>query len=267
MSTAFKKEIVRVAERAGLAPLLFRYKEWRAGRNATTPDADEAGLPIPPPHLVYQVVAHTDWRHFLQSGEESMKIFADAVDRNGGSFRGAQRILDLGVGCGRIARHASKFTQAEMHGVDYNARLARWCAKNLKGRYSQNRLEPPLDFPPAHFDIAYLYSVFTHLRRPTQDAWLAELARVLRPGGLALVTFHDEDHIALPSVGLGKSDLVERGFIVHHDAAEGSNFMATFQSRAVFTAQSREHFDVLEIVDSAKSALGQALGVLRRREG
>lgn len=265
MSTAFKRGIVQAAERAGLAPLLFRYVEWRAGRKATAPAADDKGLPIPPPHLMYQVVAHTDWKYFLQSGEDSMRLFAEAADRHGGSFRNARRILDLGVGCGRIARHAAKFTDAEMFGTDYNPRLVRWCAKNLRGQYSLNRLEPPLDFPTAHFDIAYLYSVFTHLRRPTQDAWLAELARVIRPGGVALVTFHDEIHPSLPSIGLSTADVAARGFIVHHDAAEGSNFMATFQSTAVFVEQARAHFDVLEIVDSGKSGLGQALGVLRRR--
>ncbi len=265
MSTALKRGIVQTAERLGLAPLLFRFLEWRAGSKATVPAADDKGLPIPPPYLMYQVVAHTDWRYFLQSGEDSMRIFAEAADRNGGSFRNARRILDLGVGCGRIARHASKFTNADMFGTDYNPRLVRWCAANLKGRYSVNRLEPPLDFQGAYFDIAYLYSVFTHLRRTTQDAWLAELARVLRPGGLAMVTFHDEDHPSLPTIGLSSEAVLERGFIVHHDAAEGSNFMATFQSRAVFTQQASAHFDVLEIVRSTESGLGQALSVLRRR--
>lgn len=265
MSTALKRGIVRAAERAGLAPLLFRYVEWRRGGKTTAPAFDDAGVPIPPPYLMYQVVAHADWRRFLQSGEESMRLFAAAADRNGGSFAHAQRILDLGVGCGRIARHAAKFTAAEMVGTDYNPRLVRWCAKNLKGRFLQNRIEPPLDFPAGHFDIAYLLSVFTHLRRPTQDAWLAELARVLRQGGLALVTFHDEDHSGAPTVGLSPETIRTRGFVVHHDAAEGSNFMATFQSRAVFAEQAARHFDVAEIVDSHQSGLGQALGVLRRR--
>lgn len=265
MSTALKRGIVRAAEWAGLTPLLFRYVEWREGRKATAPAADDQGVPIPPPYLMYQVVAHTDWRIFLQSGEDSMKIFSDAADRNGGSFRNAKRILDLGVGCGRIARHAAKFTTAEIVGTDYNPRLVRWCAKHLKGRYALNRLEPPLDFEAGHFDIAYLYSVMTHLRRATQDAWFAELARVLTPGGLALVTFHDEDHAAIPSVGLSREAIEKSGFVVHHDEAEGSNFMATFQSRATFAAQSSPHFDVLEIVETGKSGLGQALGVLRRR--
>ena len=103
---------------------------------------------------MYQVVSHTDWRYFLQSGEESMRIFADAVDRNGGAFRDVDRILDLGCGCGRIARHAEKFTSGALFGVDYNPRLVRWCMKNLKSAYSVNRLDPPLEFPAAHFDVA-----------------------------------------------------------------------------------------------------------------
>jgi SAM-dependent methyltransferase len=37
-------------------------------------------------------------------------------------------------------------------------------------------------------------SVFTHLPRDYQDAWLAELRRVTRPGGVVIATVHGESH-------------------------------------------------------------------------
>ncbi|MBY0423688.1 MAG: class I SAM-dependent methyltransferase [Parvularculaceae bacterium] len=245
-------------------PLVFRYAEWRRSAAAERPPAvDESGVPIPPPHLIMLVLGHTDWRAFL-GGEAALRVYADAAARNGVDFAAARRVLDLGCGCGRLARHLPKATSAEIYGADYNPQLARWCARNLHGTFTVNQNLPPLDYADGFFDVIYLNSVFTHQRLQTQNAWLAEFCRVLRPGGLALVTFHDEDHASVPKVGLSRADVVARGLIVHNDRAEGSNFMATYQSRAFARAQFGAVLDVAEITPSNETGLSQALAVLRR---
>lgn len=247
----------------GLARRFYQARAALRG-GGDQPPADEFGMPIPPRDLIELVVGDIGWRAFLAKGEKHARAFAGAVDRNGGDFRAARRVLDFGCGAGRLARHLPKLTDAEIYGVDYNRDLARWCAENLAGTFSANRLAPPLDFPDGHFDIIYLLSVFTHLRIATQDEWLAEFARVLGPGGFALVTFHDEDHPALAAAGRTSEDLRREGAFVHNDAAEGSNFIATFQSRDYMRAQAGKLFDVAEIVPTGDSGLGQALAVLRR---
>ncbi|MEO0983635.1 MAG: class I SAM-dependent methyltransferase [Pseudomonadota bacterium] len=255
-----------VLKATGLAHWRYRYHEWAQSRtDDPPPEVDENGLPIPSAYLMYLIGGTTNWRFFLKSGEEAVNTFADAVERAGGDFRGASRILDLGCGCGRLARHIPKRSGATLYGVDYNPRLVRWCAKNLPGVYARNRLQPPLDFPGARFDVAYLLSVFTHLRIDTQNAWLAELARVIRPGGFALVTFHDESHDRLSWVDITPERLVEEGAIVCNDASEGSNLISTFQSRAQAEAQFSAHFDVAEIIDSQATPIKQAIAVLKRR--
>ncbi len=40
----------------------------------------------------------------------------------------------------------------------------------------------------ATFDLVYAYSVFSHLSAPLADAWVHEFARVLKPGGILIVT-------------------------------------------------------------------------------
>ena len=262
---ALKQSAWRLIERAGFAPLYYRFHQWRAVQAAAKPPpADEDGVPIPPASLIYLVVASTDWRAFVATAP-AVKVYADACDRNGGDFAGAQRILDLGCGCGRLARHLPKFTRAEIHGADTNARLVRWCAANLNGVFTVNRNLPPLDYPDAWFDIVYLHSVFTHQRLATQNAWLGELRRIIRPGGLALVTFHDEGQRELLQTGVSADDVVRRGHVVVNDRAEGSNFMAAFQSRKHTREQFASFFEVAEIVGSEASGLGQALAVLRRQ--
>jgi len=44
---------------------------------------------------------------------------------------------------------------------------------------------PPLDAPPGHFDLVYAMTAFTHLGEDWAG-WLAEIHRVLKPGGLFL---------------------------------------------------------------------------------
>ncbi|MEO0675772.1 MAG: class I SAM-dependent methyltransferase, partial [Pseudomonadota bacterium] len=48
---------------------------------------------------------------------------------HGGAFHEAERLLDLGCGCGRIIRHMPGHSKAALYGVDYNSRLVRWCAQ------------------------------------------------------------------------------------------------------------------------------------------
>ncbi|MEL6506198.1 MAG: class I SAM-dependent methyltransferase, partial [Pseudomonadota bacterium] len=251
--------------RAGLEPLLFRYHEWRMARRpevAPVPPTDDAGLPLPSAYLMTLVAGEPDWRRFLEGGRDQARTIADLVTRHGGAFHEAERLLDLGCGCGRIIRHMPGHSKAALYGVDYNPRLVRWCARNLPGTFAQNQVTPPLEFPDAHFDAVCLLSVFTHLRLDTQNQWLAELARVVRPGGTVVVTFHDETHPGLDLVGLTEEALLEKQFHIHNDRAEGSNFISTFQTQDFMQSQCKEHFTVCEIVPSRETPLIQAAAVL-----
>ena len=261
-------------DKAGLDPVLFRYYEWSLARKGARdgerlnseawPKTDPDGLALPSAYLMTLVAGHADWRGFLSTGKNQLDVIADLVERNGGVFRAAERVLDLGCGCGRISRHVPAISQAALFGVDYNPRLVKWCAGNLPGNFTQNQLTPPLSFPDNHFDAVWLLSVFTHLRMETQDAWLKELARILKPGGTAVITFHDEDHPGVDVAGLDRDQLLETGHYIHNDRAEGSNFISTFQTRAAVRAQFGQWFEVQEIVPSQSTALIQAASVLRK---
>lgn len=261
-----KKIARKVLAASGVTHWRYRYDEWRASQtDGDAPLVDDDGVALPSPYLMYLIGQTTDWKFFLKNGEAALRTFADAVDRNGGSFEAANRVLDLGCGCGRLARHLPKLTKAEIFGVDYNPRLIKWCKDNLQGKFSKNQLTPPLEFPDAHFDVVYLLSVFTHLKIETQNEWLAELERVIRPGGFALVTFHDEDHAGLKKVNLEKDALIEKRVHVHNDTSEGSNFLSTFQTRDAVREDFSKFFDVVEIINSDVNPLTQAIAVLKRR--
>ncbi|MBW3607866.1 MAG: class I SAM-dependent methyltransferase [Actinobacteria bacterium] len=106
------------------------------------------------------------------------------------SFEGA-RVLDFGCGSGKVMRHFLPEAEVcELWGCDIDARSVDWINAELDPPLHAftNREAPPLEQPSESFDLVWSVSVFTHLT-DHWAGWLAELHRVLRPGGLAIISF------------------------------------------------------------------------------
>ena len=261
-----KRFLRAVLYRTGLIAVHFRVLEHKLvrGREAPPP-ADEGGIPIPPLALMVRTVGHADWRAFLRTGKATAEALDGHAKAAGLGFAQARRILDLGCGCGRVIRHLPAMTQAELYGADYNKSLLSWCAENLPGRYLRNGLNPPLKVSDDQFDIVYLLSVFTHLRIPTQRIWLQEFARIIRPGGLALITFHEETHMGFPDTPEARAAIAAKGFYYNNNMVEGSNLISTFQTKALAEEIFSAYFEIVRIAPSEEAGVGQSLAVLRAR--
>jgi SAM-dependent methyltransferase len=148
------------------------------------------GLALPPDELMAQVSGIRDHSEFLAGGALGREVITAVLARNGVRVAELGAMLDFGVGCGRVARHWAGI-DVDVHGCDYNPQLVEWCRRNLPHVTARaNGLEPPLPYDDEQFDLVYALSVFTHLTEPQQRAWMAELRRVTRPGGLVLFTTH-----------------------------------------------------------------------------
>ena len=114
------------------------------------------------------------------------------IGRPLGTFAGA---LDLGCGCGRVLRWFQDLApKTTLHGSDISARAIEWNRANMPfARFDVNGKEPPLAHAAGAFDLVMAVSVVTHLDESLQFAWLSELARVVRPGGVALMSVHGDD--------------------------------------------------------------------------
>lgn len=250
----------------GLAPIAHKSLETlRAIKAPKNPKFDPQGRPFPPRKLTQLVTGNMGAEAFLRSGARSAGYFKTLIDRNGGDFASAGKVLDFGCGCGRLARHMPDLTRAKLYGCDLNPRLIAWCQDNLDGEFHTTGLTPPLPFDDAVFDALYMLSVFTHLRPETQNAWISELARVMKPGSYACITFHDSHHEhCTPYI---RSKLEQQGFYVRNDFSEGSNFMGTFQTRAFIEAQFEDTFSVKEVIrsDATDNPIAQAVLVLKRK--
>jgi SAM-dependent methyltransferase len=99
-------------------------------------------------------------------------------------------LLDFGTGWARIARCFLRDVRAEnIIGVDVNPELVAVCQATFHGpRFQSCDPMPPLALPDASVDFVVGYSVFSHLSEAACRAWIAEFARVLKPGGMAALT-------------------------------------------------------------------------------
>ncbi len=142
-------------------------------------------------------------------------------------------VLDFGCGCGRIARQLiQQLPRPERYlGIDLHAGMIDWCTQNLAprapgfefrhhdvfyGAFNPGKNKPlyaALPGPSDQFTLAIALSVFTHLTQPQSEAYLAELARVLAPGGVLLSTWFLFDKRDFPMMQEEQNTL----FINEHD--------------------------------------------------
>lgn len=187
---------------------------------------------------------------------------------------GAGSVLDWGVGHGRLARHFDMFApQAEIFGSDIDPDNIRWLQQALpRVRGSVGPLMPPSQFADDQFSLIYGISVMTHLERSVQRAWLEEIRRILRPGGIALLTFTGDTSVAFASKWLDRGfydaykqtgagpDLPCEDLVGVIDTPE--YYKNVLQNLEITRALCAEHLDVL---DACECMFGyQDLLVLRK---
>lgn len=258
-----------VLERARLLRPAYHAYETVLARRAGSESGIGApdGLPLPPPRLRMLVAGTADAAWFLATGAASAELVAEAARRHGVPLEEEPTaILDFGCGCGRVTRHWASVPGLEVAGSDYNPRLVRWCAENLPfGRFSVNGAEPPLDFPDGRFDLVYAISVLTHLTEEQGEAWLGELRRVLRPGGLLVLTTHGDAHAA--ALSAGERERYEAGeLVVRRRTVAGTNLCAAYHPGAYVRERLARDFELVEHQPegAAAGSPDQDLVVLRK---
>lgn len=142
-----------------------------------------------PPRRVLQKVQLTPWAmEYLEVGARCAATVRRELVAAGVDPAQPHRVLDFGCGLGRTLRHFAD-SAWEMVGCDVDAASIAWTRRALPAlRLEVSPSAPPLPFDAGAFDAVYAISVFSHFARHDQQRWAAELARVLRPGGVALVT-------------------------------------------------------------------------------
>jgi SAM-dependent methyltransferase len=183
-----------------------------------TDEVERAELPLPPVELRFM---GEDDAAFRRIGDG---IVEDMIELC--ALRADAAVLDVGSGYGRVAHslwgHGFEGTYL---GLEILPRHVAWCSDTLtpasggllefghldvrNARYnpggSMAASEATFAVSDGVVDVAVLTSVFTHMYAVEIERYLAELARVLRPGGRALTTFFMLDETWLECELAGRS--------------------------------------------------------------
>jgi SAM-dependent methyltransferase len=157
------------------------------------------GALVPPRGLSF--VGRSD---FEKTGQEFLGHFVEL-----GGLRPEHRVLDIGCGIGRMAIPLTGYLdRGSYEGFDVGKEMVGWCKRRITARYPSfqfawapifNRKYNPFGTVSAgefrfpyeddSFDFAFATSLFTHMTGAEVRHYLAEIQRVLKPGGKALLTF------------------------------------------------------------------------------
>ena len=236
----FKRAAARALDVLGATSSVYRSTAHVAyWRNRPLVEANRAlrahppgGVPLPDPALAFLVTGSFDLKFFDENGALGAASIREMLATQRRSLESFPTILDFGCGCGRVLRHWQGLEGPRVFGSDYNPRLVHWCRANLtRFNVRLNRLHPPMSSESDSFDFIYTISTFTHWTEPLQLEWLGEFKRVLRPGGLLLLTTHGATR--LHEMRHEDRQRYEAGnCVVRWARYQGENFCVTYHPEA-----------------------------------
>ena len=123
--------------------------------------------------------------HLLQPSQKSIGVLSQ--------IKAGDRVLDVGCGSGRLTLAAQQWVRenGEAIGIDPSPEMIEVARQNAKRAGSKAKFElgpaESLPFPDGTFDVVLNRLMLHHLPDDLQLRGLAEMRRMLKPGGICLV--------------------------------------------------------------------------------
>lgn len=173
--------------------LQFRLQQWRNRRHNAAFRRSHPNVALPPDYTLFETF-RLDYRKYYEGGRNTARwvwnqLQPHLADPDHG------RLFDWGCGPARVVRHLPAIAGPgwEVYGADYNRETIEWCSRHIpEVNFSVNAVTPPLPFDDNFFDALYGISIFTHLSEENHQRWRQELLRVMKPGGILLLTTQGE---------------------------------------------------------------------------
>jgi SAM-dependent methyltransferase len=180
---------------------------------SVTRAADQLGIwlgqrdALTPPHRLFfdpdRADGSHDVREFVFVGEWYLRWLMEL------GLESHQRVLEVGSGFGRIALPLSKYLGGGSYeGIEITRQKVEYARRTISQRHANFRFthadlfnkyynaggrltaaEYRFPFADTEFDYVFLISVFTHMLPTDMEHYIAEIARVLKPSGRAVISY------------------------------------------------------------------------------
>jgi SAM-dependent methyltransferase len=229
-----KKYLTKFIRRSNLAGAADKMRFYiQSGKNHTANKkflSSNPGINFPPPYFLYETY-ELNYENYYRDGFQTASEIISIVQPYINLKEPGKALLDWGCGPGRVVRHlpALLHGQHAVYGCDYNAAYIDWCKKNLLNiSFTANELVPPTSFAGDSFDLIYGLSIITHLSAKNHFAWIEELRRILKPGGLLLITCQGNQF--KEKLLADERAIFDRGeLVIRESEQEGHRVFAAFQ--------------------------------------
>jgi SAM-dependent methyltransferase len=230
----------------------------------------ETGHDWPEPGHRERIYGEADLGKFRVAGATAFTQLREGLRAvTGLDYTDLPDILEFGCGCGRTTRHFADLP-VRLTGADVLPANVAWLRQHLPfARYESIPQRSPTALPSAAFDLAIGVTTFSYLTEDCQFEWLAELRRVVRPGGYVLVTVQGETALVLGRASLRQYRRLLREGIVDRleEGPDGflpelGDYRGTFHSEAYLRREWGRYFGVAAVLPAWFGV--QDLVVLRR---
>jgi SAM-dependent methyltransferase len=211
-----------------------------------------------------------DFAYWISGYAEYRKL--SDIARENGVEAGA--LFDFGGSTGRVFRNFFFQGDWDVWSCDFKESSVQWNLANMPPaiRVFQGLYQPYLPMEDRSIDLVIAMSVFTHIDE-LETNWLMELRRILKPGGLAVLTTHNEATwtnmdarlkaaIEQHSPNWLKNETLPPGRHVSTFRLDDPYRCNVFHSDDYVKRNWGRYFDVIEILPRASDA--QAIVVLRK---
>ena len=229
--------------------------------------------PVPPKELIAKTAAlneeelekQSNGDVYFETGYYSVLRLFKILEHFSINPRKIGSIFELGCGTARLLRHFRAIDGVRLVGSDVNSEMVEWCQANLPEiEFYHNELTPPLTFAEDDsFDLMLASSVFTHIPLETQESWLAEMQRILRPGGIFICSVLGQNHanLLLDEAEIeelktkGNFTLTSQDDKATYSTRVGGSAWDVFQTRAEVIRVFSSYFQIVDYIPGGQDFL------------
>jgi len=137
-------------------------------------------------------LARNPVREYLSDGWRTLSELMVLLEGLGRPLLRMGRVLEFGAGFGRFTRHLARVLPGRLTASDVLPGTTEFLRDTFGVQAFESARDPADLHCPAKYDLVFVLSVFTHLPPRQWTPWLRALEGALAPGGLLVLTVHNE---------------------------------------------------------------------------